>query len=87
MPWSTPFREPIRTLRAATYILKLPQADQEALEWQAAMRCLIQASEFSGPAEFARIGVLRALHRHVEQVFEPTRRDLRWGRRRLARDR
>jgi hypothetical protein len=92
MPWSAPFREPIelqngltfRTLRdAATYILKLPQAQQDAREWQTAMHCLIQASDFSGPVEFARIGVLRALHRHVE----PSYKDARWGRSKLARER
>jgi hypothetical protein len=86
--WSEQFRELIelstgltfRTLRdAATYILKLP--------WQTAMHCLIQASDFVGPVEFARIGVLRALHRHVEPVLEPAHKDTRWGRRKLGRER
>jgi hypothetical protein len=94
--WSEQFREPIelstgltfRTLRdAATYILKLPQTQQDNREWQTAMRWLIQASDFVGPVEFARIGVLRALHRHVEPVFEPAHKDTRWGRRKLARER
>ena len=35
---------------------------------------------------FARIGVMRALNRHVERVFDPSRKDKHWGRRKLARD-
>jgi hypothetical protein len=29
---------------------------------------------------FARIGIMRALHRHVERVFDPARKDPHWGR-------
>jgi hypothetical protein len=36
---------------------------------------------------FARIGVMRALNRHVERVFSPARKEHHWGRRQLARDR
>jgi hypothetical protein len=36
---------------------------------------------------FARIGVMRALNRRVEHVFNPDRKDHHWGRRKLARDR
>jgi hypothetical protein len=32
---------------------------------------------------FARIGVMRALNRHVERVFDPTRKEHRWSRRKL----
>jgi hypothetical protein len=35
----------------------------------------------------ARIGMLRALNRHVERVFDPSRKETHWGRRKLARDR
>ena len=34
----------------------------------------------------ARIGMLRALNRQVERVFNPDRKDPRWGPRKLARD-
>jgi hypothetical protein len=27
----------------------------------------------------ARIGVMRALNRHVERVFNPERKDIHWG--------
>jgi hypothetical protein len=36
---------------------------------------------------FARIGIMRALNRHVERVFDPTRKEPHGGRRKLARDR
>jgi hypothetical protein len=36
---------------------------------------------------FARIGVLRALNRHVERAFDADRKDPHWGRRKLTRDR
>jgi hypothetical protein len=35
----------------------------------------------------ARIGMLRALNRQVERVFDSSREAKHWGRRKLARDR
>jgi hypothetical protein len=35
----------------------------------------------------ARIGVVKALNRHVERVFNPNRKEHHWGRRKLARGR
>lgn len=95
MPWSTPFEDPIPlpdgrqflTLRdAATYITKLPKAEHSAPEWQAAMEALILVAETGGPTMLARIGVMRALNRHVERVFNPDRKDHHWGKRKLKRD-
>ena len=43
-------------------------------------------AELTGPTIVARIGVMRALNRHVERVFDPSRKDKHWGRRQLARD-
>ena len=34
----------------------------------------------------ARIGMLRALNRHVERVFDPSPKDTQWGKRKLKRD-
>ena len=48
---------------AALYITKLPKAEHDAEEWQAAMQALLLAAEHDGPTMFARIGVMRALHR------------------------
>jgi hypothetical protein len=46
-----------------------------------------QAAEHHGPVEFARIATLQAINRHVERVFDPSRKEKHWGRRKLARDR
>ncbi len=96
MGWDAKFSESIllpkgkklTTLRdAALYITKLPKAEHEAKEWQAAMEALILVATRGGPTMFARIGVMRALNRHVERVFNPDRKDHHWGHRKLARDR
>src|SRR5260221_14753640 len=70
---------------AATYITKLPKAEHEAEEWQAAIEALMLVAR-GGPTMLARIGVMRALNRHVEPVFDPSRKEKHWGRRKLARD-
>jgi hypothetical protein len=85
-PIILPGRKPLATLRdAALYITKLPKAEHDAKEWQAAMAALLLVAEHDGPTMFARIGVMRALNRHVERVFNPDRKDQNWGRRKLAR--
>jgi hypothetical protein len=94
--WQRRFNEPIplpkgkalATLRdAATYITKLPKAEHDAPEWQAAMEALLLVAEHGGPTMFARIGVMRALNRHVERVFGSSGKKTHWGNRKLARDR
>jgi len=86
-PIILPGRKPLVTLRdAALYITKLPKAEHDAEEWQAAMQTLMLVAEHDGPTMFARIGVMRALNRHVERVFDLSRKDKHWGRRKLARD-
>ena len=72
---------------AGTYITKLPKAQHETAEWQAAMEALILVATSGGPTMFARIGIMRALNRNVERVFNPDGNDHHWGRRKLARDR
>jgi hypothetical protein len=67
--------------------MKLPKAEHEAAEWLAAMEALILVATWGGPTMFARIGVMRALNRHVERVFNPDRKEHHWGGRKLARDR
>jgi hypothetical protein len=56
-------------------------------EWQSAMEALILVATLGGPVMFARIGVMRALNRNVERMFDTSRKDHHWGRRKLARDR
>jgi hypothetical protein len=85
-PIILPGRKPLVTLRdAAEYITDL-KAEHDADEWQAAMEALLLVAEHDGPVMFARIGVMKALNRHVERVFNPSRKDKHWGRRKLARD-
>jgi len=50
------------------------------------MEALILVAMSGGPTMFARIGVLRALNRHVERVFDTSRKEHHWGRRKLKRD-
>ena len=62
MSWDQQFFDPIElpkgktlvTLRdAATYITKLPKAEHDAEEWQAAMEALLLVAESGGPTMFA----------------------------------
>jgi hypothetical protein len=94
--WKRVFDDPIPLPRgrylvtledAGNYITKLPKTEHEAAEWQAAMEPLILVATSGGPTMFARIGVMRALNRHLERVFNPDMKDHHWGRRKLARDR
>jgi hypothetical protein len=81
--WDLKFSEPISppkgkkltTLRdAALYITKLPKAEHDADEWRAAMEARILVAENDGPTIFARIGIMKALNRRVERVFDSSRK-------------
>ena len=94
--WKREFDEPIPlpsgrslvTLKdTGTYITKLPKSDHATPEWQAAMESLILVAEQGGPTMFARIGIMRAMNRHVERAFDTSRKDHHWGHRKLAWDR
>lgn len=83
MSWDQRFSDPIElpkgkklvTLRdAALYITKLPKAEHDAEQWLAAMEALLLVAEHDGSTMFARTGVMRALNRHVERVFKPSRK-------------
>jgi hypothetical protein len=95
MSWSRAFDEPIPLPRgrqlvtledAAGYIMKLPKAEQDLEEWQAAVEALLLVVEHSGPTMMARIGVMRALNRNVVREFDSSRKDTQWGKRKLKRD-
>jgi hypothetical protein len=73
-------------VNAGNYITKLPKAEHEAAEWQAAMEALILVATSGGPTMSARIGVMRALNRHHVREFNPSRKDHHWGCRKLKRD-
>jgi hypothetical protein len=42
--------------------------------------------DHNGPTMMARIGVMRALNRHVVREFDTARTDTHWGTRKLVRD-
>jgi hypothetical protein len=95
LPWSASFEDPITlpdgrkllTLKdAADYVMKLPKDEHSAPEWQAAMEALILVAETGGPTMLARIGVMRALNRHIERVYNPDLKMPHWGKRKLKRD-
>jgi hypothetical protein len=84
--WQRRFEEPVQlpdgrtlvTVRdAATYITSLPKKESALPEWQAAIEALTM---------LARIGLMRALNRHVERVLYPDRIEPHWGKRKLKRD-
>ena len=85
-PIPLPRGRQIVTLKdAGNYIQKLPKAEQDLDEWQAAVEALLLVAELDGPTMMARIGMLRALNRNVERVFNPSRKDTHWGKHKLKR--
>jgi hypothetical protein len=100
--WSREFEEPIIiqpreprgkcrelvTLKdAGEYITKkLPKAEHSATEWQTAMEALLLAVR-GAPTMLARIGIMKAIHRHEVREFKPSEKKTHWGKRKLARDR
>jgi hypothetical protein len=93
--WKRPFDDPIVladgsqivTLKdAADYVVKLPKAEQNLKEWQTAIEALLMAAEGRDFLMHARIGMMRALNRHVELMFASSRKDAHWGKRKLKRD-
>jgi len=86
--WKRRFDDPIPLPRgrqlitledAGKYITRLPKAEHEAAEWQAAMEALILVATSGGPTMFARIGVMRALNRDHVREFDTSRKDTHWG--------
>ncbi len=83
MSWHQNFFDPVIlpggrklvTLRdAAHYITKLPEAEQQAREWQAAIEVLMLIGENDGDPMMAHIAMMRALHRHKPKPAPAPRR-------------
>jgi hypothetical protein len=84
--WDSRFAEPIElpdgvrlgSLREAIVHLvnTVPSSERGAPVILTAAELITSAAERGGPVEFARIATLRALNRHIERVFDPTRKDL-----------
>jgi len=84
-PIAVPGRKPLVTLPPRTSP-NCPMAEHAADEWQAAMEALLLVAEQDGPPLFARIGIMRAINRHVERVFDPSRKDMHCGTPKLKKD-
>jgi hypothetical protein len=94
--WSRRFHEPIvledgstlRTLQQAIqYLAKtVPKADQKHETVTNAADHLTRSAEQNYPMYFARAATLQAIHRNVERVINPDRKDHHWEKRKLKRD-
>ena len=89
MFWGARFDDPILLTNgrkllalqdAATYITNLPKKEAALPEWQAAIEALILVADLGGPPMVPRIGVMRAINRHIERAFDPSRIEKQWGR-------
>jgi hypothetical protein len=80
------YRKLLTLQDAATHITNLPTKESDLPEWQAAIEALMLVADRRGHTMFARIGAMRALNRHVERVFDPSRKEKQWRQRKLARD-
>ena len=70
----------LATLREAIAHLGkvIPKSEHDMKEVQTAAHCLTQAAGHGGPGSFARIGVMQAINRHVERIFDLSRKDNHW---------
>jgi hypothetical protein len=59
--------------------LNARRARHDSPEWQATIEAPILIVGHGGPTMLARIGVMRALNRHAERVFNPTAKSIIGG--------
>ncbi len=77
----------MRTLGdARQYILSLPEEAAQADAWQTAIEALLAVVNHKGPTDFARMGMMVALYPRGEPVYDTSRKEPHWGRRKLKRD-
>jgi hypothetical protein len=81
--WDKRFVDPI-AVPGRKPLVAPPKAEHDTEEWQAAMQALLLVAEHDGPPMFARIGIMRAINRHVERVFDSSRKEKHWGKRKLG---
>lgn len=65
---------------------EIPQSEHGMKEVQTAAHCVTEAAENGGPLRFARIGMMQAINRNVERVFNPDHKDTHWAKRKLKRE-
>jgi len=94
--WSRRFDESIllpdgRKLRTLAETMawlakEVPKSEHKMEKVQTAAHCVTRAAEHGGPMIFAQMGMLQAIHRHRQRVFNSDREDPHRGRRKLKRD-
>jgi hypothetical protein len=88
-PIKTPDGKQLHTLReAVAYLAKtVPKSERNMPAVTTAAEMLTNAAE-RGTAWMllARMGVMKALHRHEVRQFNPEHKDPHWGKRKLKRD-
>ena len=89
VPIETPDGTRLNTLREAiAYLAKIvPKSERNMPAVTTAAEMLTYAAERDWPTNQARIGVMKALHRHEVRQFNPDAKDHHWGKRKLAGDR
>jgi len=83
--WSRRFEEPIelpdgrklKTLAEAMAWLakEIPKSEHKMEKVQNAAHFVTRAAEHNGPMIFAQMGMLQAIHRRRQRVFNPDRKD------------
>ena len=77
-PIPVPNGKPLLSLRdAAHYITSLPKAEQAEARWQTATEMLLLNAEHGGDLMFARIAMMKALHRRDPRPASAARRKLK----------
>jgi hypothetical protein len=76
------------TLRDAVQYLArtVPKAEQHHEAVLVAADHLTRSAEQGYPLFFARAATLQAIHRNKGRVFDPSRKEHHWGKRKLKRD-
>ena len=87
-PIITPDGKQLLTLRDAIQYLgkTVPKAEHDHPKVLVAADHLTRSAERNYPMVFARMATLQAIHRNEERVFDPSRKDHHWGKRKLKRD-
>jgi hypothetical protein len=59
---------------AASYVTRLPKAEQQAVQWQTAAEMLMLVGEHGGDTMMPRIAMMKALHRNQPRPALASRR-------------
>lgn len=96
MSWDSRFAEPIELpggvklaslCEAIVHLVNtIPASERSMPVVLTAAELITSAAEHGGLIEFASIATFRAINRNVEGLFDPSRKDHHWGRRKLKRD-